>query len=241
MCGRITPAATRCARRKRATPCSARSRRRSAGSYELQASIPASTHLPRWRARTSPRRQSPDLRADLRGGNTNVVCGLQIEPELRARAEPMAEAQRRISGHCALALNDLGDPVRRHSDLPRQFGRRDGKLVQLVGQNLAGMNRRSCHGFHSLVIIDNLDIRRPASSARPFKTYPPLIIDADAELAGAIALQGLQSVAPQCPQLVEACGSIQNFEPAIGLPREPLKLPDEPAFGKRRSPFLPVA
>jgi hypothetical protein len=43
------------------------------------------------------------------------------------------------------------------------------------------------------MVVDDFDIRR--SSVRPPEADPPLIIDADAVLAEAIALECLQSVA----------------------------------------------
>jgi hypothetical protein len=42
---------------------------------------------------------------------------LKIEPELRAGAEPVTKAQRRVGGHAALTIDDRDDPVHRHVDL----------------------------------------------------------------------------------------------------------------------------
>src|SRR5690242_3085051 len=91
-------------------------------------------------------RQFRDLSADQSLRHTQFVQGLQIEPELRAVAEPMAEAQCGVAGDCPLARNDLADAVRRNAKLPGKLGRADADLFQLVGKDFAGVNRWSRHG-----------------------------------------------------------------------------------------------
>jgi hypothetical protein len=51
-----------------------------------------------------------------------------------------------------------------------------------------------------------------------------LHVDADAELPGAVGLQGFKAVARQGPQVVQAGCRRQNFQPFVGLAVEPLKL-----------------
>ena len=65
------------------------------------------------------------------------------------------------------------------------------------------------------MIVDDLDVRRAALASAPFKAYPPLIVDADTELTGAVAFQGFEPVASQGAQLIETRGSIQNFKPPV--------------------------
>jgi hypothetical protein len=93
----------------------------------------------------------------------------------------------------------------------------------------------------SLVIIDNLNIRGAARAARPFKADSPLFIDANAELASAIALQGFEPTAPQHPQLIQVPSRVKDFTASVSLPREALKLADKTALGKNVSPFVPIA
>jgi hypothetical protein len=83
------------------------------------------------------------------------------------------------------------------------------------------------------MVIDDLDIRRAKLAASPFKAYPPLIVDADTELTGTLALQGFQPVASQGTQFIESRGGAENFKPPVCLPREPLKLTDKPAVRER--------
>ena len=57
----------------------------------------------------------------------------------------MTETQRGVATEAALAFDDLGNPVGRHPDLPRQFGRADAEQFKLVGENLAGVNCGTSH------------------------------------------------------------------------------------------------
>jgi hypothetical protein len=72
--------------------------------------------------------------------HANIVRALQIEPELRAHTEPVAEPQRGVAGDGALALHDLVDAVRRHPQLAGKLGRRDRYLRQLLGEDFSGVD-----------------------------------------------------------------------------------------------------
>jgi hypothetical protein len=73
---------------------------------------------------------------------------LKIEPELRARAKKVSEAQRSIAGNGAPAVQDLCDSVGRHAKTARQGGRAGAKSFKLFRQVLARMNHSDTH-FHS--------------------------------------------------------------------------------------------
>lgn len=47
------------------------------------------------------------------------------------------------------------------------------------------------------MVVHDFDIVRTRRAWRPFKAYPPLVIDADAVLAFVVALQGLETVSGQ--------------------------------------------
>ena len=81
---------------------------------------------------------------------------LQVEPKLWARAEPVAEPQRRIGRDRALTVDDPSDSIHWHVDLARQFGGGHAEFLQLFGKMLAGVNRGACHGASS----DNRQFRR---------------------------------------------------------------------------------
>jgi hypothetical protein len=68
---------------------------------------------------------------DFQAGPAQLIDHLQVEPEFRAGAEPMTEAQSRIGGHATPTVYDLGDAVHRDVDLPGQLSRTDTEFVEL--------------------------------------------------------------------------------------------------------------
>jgi len=58
------------------------------------------------------------------------------------------------------------------------------------------------------VVIDDFDVLRTGSA--PSKADPPLLVDADAVLTGAIAPQLLQSVTRRDPRVVECLRGVQD-------------------------------
>ena len=73
-------------------------------------------------------------------GDPKVVGALKVEPELRLHAEPVSKLQRSVARDSALTGDDLADPVWRHIDLPREFGRRNAQFFRLAFQHIARMN-----------------------------------------------------------------------------------------------------
>jgi hypothetical protein len=73
------------------------------------------------------------------------------------------------------------------------------------------------------MIVDNLDIE--GFAVPPDKTYPPLIIDADAVLAVAVPRQSLQPVATQPAQIVKTLRCVDHKQlrpsPLLYLRRQP--------------------
>jgi hypothetical protein len=63
------------------------------------------------------------------------------------------------------------------------------------------------------VVINNFNARGIAS--RPDKAYPPLVIDADAVLALAVALQSLKFVIGRHPQIIEPGCPVQHLQLAL--------------------------
>jgi hypothetical protein len=62
------------------------------------------------------------------------------------------------------------------------------------------------------MIVDNLNLLR---TILPHKTDSPLVIDADAPLSGAVALQRFQPVARQAGQVAQPCGAVQVDQLAL--------------------------
>jgi hypothetical protein len=73
------------------------------------------------------------------------------------------------------------------------------------------------------MIVHNLDIMH--MSVAPSKTDAPSFIDADAVLADAIPLQGLQVVSPYGGQIIKTRCRIEPAKPLLRRPLDALKLP----------------
>ena len=89
--------------------------------------------------------------------------------------------------------------------------------------------------FHNLlpVVIDDFDIVRITFS--PFKTDAPLVIDPDAMLSFAVALQGLQPVAWRHPQVLQTEGAMQVKQFAPCHPFDITEPADVPVIEQRFS------
>jgi len=79
------------------------------------------------------------------------------------------------------------------------------------------------------MVVGNLDIE--CLTVSPYKAYPPLIIDADAVLALAVARQGFQPVARRLAQVVKSLGGVDRQELGSG---SLLNLRRQPANGIAR-------
>ncbi len=64
------------------------------------------------------------------------------------------------------------------------------------------------------MIVDNLDVIR--TPTRPNEADTPLIVDPDAELAGAVATQRLETVSGRYPEVAERPRSVEVIELAPG-------------------------
>ena len=83
------------------------------------------------------------------------------------------------------------------------------------------------------MVIHNFNV--PCIRALPAEADTPLVIDANAVLAFALALQGFESIAGRYTQIVEAPGLIQQKEfPS----RDPLNLRRQPPRGLIRKQSL---
>ena len=73
-------------------------------------------------------------------GDAEVVGALQVESELRARAEPMPETKGGLASAAPASVDDLGHAMGRDVDLSRKLGRRDAKLGPLVNEDFCGVD-----------------------------------------------------------------------------------------------------
>jgi hypothetical protein len=77
--------------------------------------------------------------------DTEVVETLQVEPELRARTEEVAQTQRRIARDGALAIENRRHAVRGNFELTRELRGAHVERLQLLGELITWMNRETCH------------------------------------------------------------------------------------------------
>lgn len=93
--------------------------------------------------RDSQRRDGIEHGAELILLVFKVIAGLEIDPESLARAEVLGESQRGVRRDPSLAMDDLINPARRHSDLHCQavlcHSKGDEKVLQ---KNFARMDGR---------------------------------------------------------------------------------------------------
>jgi hypothetical protein len=83
------------------------------------------------------------------------------------------------------------------------------------------------------VVIDDLDIE--GITVLETETHAPLVVDADAPLAGAIALQGFEMIGKRLAQVLRTRGAIQVAQPTDCAPQGALR---EPAGRARKEqPF----
>ena len=137
---------------------------------------------------------------------------LEVEPEALGGAEVPREPKSGVSGDAALAEDDLVDTPCWNTNVLRQ-----AVLAETVGLEELGQEDFArvdgcelCHGGHLRVVVDDLDVE--GIGGAPDEADAPLIVDADAVLASAIALEGLEPVAGRNAQVGEGVGRIEDDE-----------------------------
>ena len=129
-------------------------------------------------------------------GHAHVVLGLQVHPEARLHAEEQAQPQGRIGGDGALAVDQVADAAGRHVDVCRQLARGDAHgFHEVFQQDFAGVDFVQQFEFgHVVLLVVVHDFDLVGAVGVPHKADAPLVIDADAVLPFAVALQGFKLV-----------------------------------------------
>jgi len=155
-----------------------------------------------------------------------VVHLLEVEPELRAVAEELRQAQSSIGRDRSPAMNDVADTRGRNANFHRQRVLRNAQRnKKLLAQHLARMRRNSLqlpsrsrslnrHFILQSVVIGDLHIVR--SIVLPDKADAVLIVDPYAVLSAPFARQSLQSISRRSTQVVERACRINLVELAQG-------------------------
>lgn len=162
-------------------------------------------------------------------GDFKVVLGLQVHPGLWRHAEQAAKAHGGVGGDGAISGADFVDAALGDADgFCDLVAGQPHRFDEVVQQDFAGVDGRE--GFASddvapfrgvqfcalnshfplLVVIDDLHVGGVA--VVPLETYPPLIIDADAPLPGAVAAELFQPVAGRYAQFVNSAHGVDELE-----------------------------
>ncbi len=91
------------------------------------------------------------------------------------------------------------------------------------------------------MVVHDLDVHGARGAFRPLETDPPLVVDADAVLAFAVAFEPFQAVPGQRAKVLERDGRLQTVEPQLGLVFDARKGFDPLAGGEVPGAFVPVA
>src|SRR5208337_5491096 len=85
----------------------------------------------------------------------------------------MSQAQGRVPGHGALAVQDFGYTVGGHLELARQFRGAHVQLFKLCGEMFSRMYGTTSHNAPHSMVIDDFNIYRPRRAFWPFEANPP--------------------------------------------------------------------
>lgn len=162
-----------------------------------------------------------------------IESSLEVEPEPLARPEVTGEPQCRIGAHRSLAVHDLVDAARRYRNVLREAVLRDAEWLEEVGvQHFARVDGRQFSRGHvvSSVVVDDRDVMRVAIP--PDEAHPPLVVDTDAVLAGAVAAQLLQTITRWDAEVIECFRRVDRDELAEHDPAQLCRVPPNGIAGK---------
>jgi hypothetical protein len=138
-----------------------------------------------------------NLCADHAFGDSEIEIGLKSEPKLGRNTEVFTQSQRSVGSDSTFPVHNSADAAGWNSDFPGESVDADVHWFhELFEENLSRMDRvKQFFARHksSLMIVDDLDVVSVAIF--PNEANAPLIINANAMLALAVASQRFQAVA----------------------------------------------
>src|SRR5271168_4430607 len=139
-----------------------------------------------------------------------LMKNMSLRPRARASRSAVSALMARLV--CTISLIRRGGTsialASRYCEMP--IGSRNSLLRISPGW----VGAKSAMGLSFLVIVDEFDI--PGAAAGPGEADAPLVVDADAVLAGAGAGELFQSVARRHAQVVDALGGVDENEFVVG-------------------------
>jgi hypothetical protein len=160
------------------------------------------------------------------------VRGLSPQPITIGEAQIAAQPKIRIGTDGSLAHDDVTDPLSRDANLLGQavLGDPHGLEKLLCEKFSWGNGLELPHYVSSSVVVHNLDIR--CSGLCPAEADSPLIIDANAVLAGFISTKRFEAIARGDPKVFKAPGDLQLTELAPSYGLDVHEAPHPMPFGK---------
>jgi hypothetical protein len=148
---------------------------------------------------------------------------LEIHPKLGRHPKITSKPEGRFGADATLLVNDLAYAAYWNVQLSSQSIDTDSQRFQeLFSQHCSWMNWWPFlvhRHAPSSVILDDFDIPSVPSLVLPDETDAPLLVNADAMLAGPITLQGFQAISRWGHQVFEPGGSVQHLQFALRNPR----------------------
>ena len=141
-----------------------------------------------------------------------IVAGLEIEPELRGGPEVARQTQRRVRRNAAPLAHDIVHARCGHAQRLRDRMRSKPKrLEELFPQHFTGVDgTHLVHACLRLVVVDNLDPIRPGIG--PDEADAPLVVDANAVLALAVAFQRLEAITRRRLQILQRICVVEHLK-----------------------------
>jgi hypothetical protein len=91
------------------------------------------------------------------------------------------------------------------------------------------------------MIINDFQFFGTQRSIRPPKADPPLIVNANRKLSGAVTFECFQPIPWQCRQISQTRRRLKPVKTHLSLPCKAGELPDMPSGGKSLGGFNPIA
>jgi hypothetical protein len=145
------------------------------------------------------------------------VRSLEVEPEFRGGPEGLREKPGGLRGDTTLPADELIDTLNGNAKV---LGEGDLGLIQrdeeIFTQDLSRVSRHAVCGLHDLssVVVDDLHL--VSLRVVPTKDDSPLLVDADAVVAGPVSSHRLEPVARRGSEIPEFVGSVDRVQLAQG-------------------------
>lgn len=150
------------------------------------------------------------------GHSVKFIGGLAVKPKRLAVAKIRCKADGGIGGNATLSSNDVLDTALRHPRVEGESRLADAQgLEEFFIEDFARMDGRHTVIHGKLLVVVN-DFHGIGVAVTPDKANSPLVIDTDAVLPYAVALEGFKPVPRRDSQILERDRVVKDFELSHG-------------------------